>query len=186
MYLLVLGDQDVGKTLMVSRMIGDLPILHLLEDNHSTPMKYPVIPEMGRPLELELVLQECSTSGELSKIIAENNRFPSNVVLMFHCGSDTSFENCEVFYKMIKEHRIRCEFLWISNTDYSFGGTSGWKERITQLVDEPEPRFLQTSLMEPHPDLRNVIHSFLLISRKITSLLLIIFSSITTTLLTPI
>ncbi|RAL58168.1 hypothetical protein DID88_004212 [Monilinia fructigena] len=61
---------------------------------------------------------------------------------------------------MIKEHRIRCEFLWISNTDYSFGGTSGWKERITQLVDEPEPRFLQTSLMEPHTDLRNVIRSF--------------------------
>ncbi|KAF7866758.1 hypothetical protein EAF04_005600 [Stromatinia cepivora] len=160
MYLLVLGAQDVGKTLMVSRMIGDLPILHLSENNHSNPMKYLVMPEMGSPLKLELILQECSTSEELSKIIAENNHFPSNVVLMFHCGSDTSFETCEVFYRMIQEHRIQCEFLWIANTDYSFGGTSGWKERIARLVDESEPRFLLTSLVNPDLDLRNIISSF--------------------------
>ncbi|KAM3066223.1 hypothetical protein ACMFMG_012127 [Clarireedia jacksonii] len=68
-------------------MIGDFPVLHLLKDNHSTPITYPAIPEM-------------------------------------------------------------------------VGGTSGWKERIALLVNEPEPRFLLTSLEDPDLDLRNIISSF--------------------------
>lgn len=123
-------------------------------------MKYPVIPEIDGPLKLELVLQECSTSKQLSTIMAKNSHFPRNVVLIFHCGQETSFERCEAFYRMLQEYPTQYNFLWIANTDYSVGGTSGWKERIAQLVNEPEPRFLQTSLKDPDPDLQNIIGSF--------------------------
>ncbi|PQE24896.1 hypothetical protein CJF32_00007232 [Rutstroemia sp. NJR-2017a WRK4] len=92
--------------------------------------------------------------------MAENRHFPRNVVLMFHCGSEKSFENCEAFYRMLPKHRTQYNFLWIANTDCSFGGTSGWRERIARLVNKPEPRFLLTSLEKPDPDLRNIISSF--------------------------
>lgn len=61
---------------------------------------------------------------------------------------------------MLKDHSTRCKFLWIANTDCSIGGSSGWKERIALLVNEPNPRFVLTSLANPDLKLQDVIMSF--------------------------
>ncbi|TEY52422.1 hypothetical protein BOTCAL_0259g00070 [Botryotinia calthae] len=161
-HLLVIGDAGVGNSQMISSMTRNLSIFHLLEDNDSTSIRYPVIPEMGRPLELELLLQECSSEEELRKIMAKNIHFPRNIVLIFHCGSHTSFESCEVFYKIIQEDPAQYNFLWIANTDQSFGGTLGWKEKTTLLVNEAEPQFVLASLADPGPGLKSGITSWCL------------------------
>ncbi|ESZ90810.1 hypothetical protein SBOR_8815 [Sclerotinia borealis F-4128] len=63
---------------------------------------------------------------------------------------------------MIQRQQTQYNCLWIVNTDHSFGGTSEWRERIARLVNEPEPRFLLTSLNKPGLDIRSIINSFFL------------------------
>jgi hypothetical protein len=115
---------------------------------------------MGSPMQLEIVLQECSSVKNLPSILCENSHFPLNIILVFHDASDASFDTCQKFYEIVQKNRRDSRVLWIGNTDRSFEADHSRKDRIGRLVGDQAPPFLQTSLVEPHRDLQVIIRSF--------------------------
>jgi hypothetical protein len=115
---------------------------------------------MGSSIQLEIILQECSKVEQLPVILRENSRLPLNIILVFHDASDASFATCLEFYKIVQERRRDSRVLWIGNMDQSFEANNSRKDRIEQVVGEPAPRFLQTSLVEPDHNLQVIIRSF--------------------------
>jgi hypothetical protein len=135
--------------------------LQLSDADHSSPQKYSVVPAKGgSPMKLEILLQECSNVEKLRSILCENSQFSLNIILVFHDASDASFNTCQRFYEIVQRNRRDSRVLWIGNMDQSFEANHSRKDSIGRLVGEEAPSFLQTSLVEPNPNLQVIIRSF--------------------------